>query len=78
MTVDDEDARKASDICEPGQVGWQQHKMSVRLGSEPGSNMHIMPCLWLAEVRGVVVRGSARPLCQLCAGPIWQIVYILG
>lgn len=43
-----------------GRVGWQQHKMSVRLGSEPGSNMHNMPCLWLAEVGGV---GGPLSIC---------------
>jgi hypothetical protein len=36
-----------------GEVGWQQHKMSVRLGSGLGSNMHIiaMQMIWLAEGR---------------------------
>lgn len=49
----DEDARPANDICKPARgAGWQQHKVSVRLGSGPGSNMHIMQWLWLAgEVR---------------------------
>lgn len=59
MTTGDEDARPASDICRPARwAGWQQHKVSVRLGSGPGSNMHIMQWLWLAEVRGGVRVGG--------------------
>lgn len=51
-----------------GQVGWQQHKMSViRLGSGPGSNMHIIAMHFGLQSSG---KWDGHPLSGiLCAEP---------
>lgn len=57
-----------------GEVGWQQHKMSVRLGSGPGSNMHIITMhVWLAAS---LVSGTSFVYCP--RNPISSVEPVQG